>query len=133
MSEMEFVAWWAILSSKLKAGTIVRHWSAHGQYQPDSFRISKVNTDRIWYTLGAAAPPATKRRQRITLGGDPVGPAYLVPNKDAYFVMKYNFHEALNAWHDYCALIISRQSMDAKVDGSTYVISIIHWLEENGK
>ncbi len=132
MGEKEFADWWATLSSKLKAGTVIPHWSAQGQYQPDGFRISNVDTDRVWYSLGSSKPPATKTRQPLNEDLEPIGPAYQVPNNDIHYVMKQNFWNALNVWREYCQGNIARERMDGIISGSsTYVISIIHWMETN--
>jgi hypothetical protein len=132
MTKGEFAQWWSVLSSKLKPNTEIFHWSAHSQYHlKGSFRVVRVDSDRVWIEI--TKPQATKTVQRITLSGERLGAPYTVPVGSQWgdYLTKENFFIALRLWGDYCGRTISRKSMDADVGGSTYVISIIRWMEGN--
>jgi hypothetical protein len=135
-----FKAWWADLSSNLKPGTEVFHWSAHSDYQlVGSFSILSVSADGVMVDRGAPDLPEhaqTKTRQSMRLTfkdgrliTKPVGPKHDVPIDRQFLVPRGQFYYALRIWQDYCAPVISRTSFNEVVRQSTYVISIIRWTE----
>jgi len=64
----------------------------------------------------------------MTFDGKPLGP--WEPRVSEHYLKKESFKAAMRLWGDYCGGIISRKSLDANVDDSTYVISIICWMEK---
>lgn len=139
MTEHQFAEWWSALELRLKPGTEVFHWSAHSQYQlSGSFRVVNFESDRVWIDIAKASLPATKTMRPISFEGlisgrrIPVGPPVHVPINQKHYVKRHLFFRPLELWGNYCKQIISRKSM-ADAGGSTYVISIIRWMEKNSR
>jgi hypothetical protein len=139
MTKAQFGEWWTALESTLKPGTEVFHWSAHSQYQLNgSFRILSFESDRVWIDIAKPSLPATKTVRPISFDAlvsgriIPIGPPVEVPINQKHYVSRHLFFRPLELWGDYCKQIISRKSMDA-AGGSTYVISIIRWMEKNSR
>ncbi len=134
MTEEDFEEWWSSLSSTLKPGTEVFHWSAYSGYQLNgSFRIVRVEDDRVWVDIATPTLPASRIVQRRTLKGVPVGSPHEISINQIHYGLRENFLAALNLWGDYCDRTLTRETLDNRVSQSTYVISIIRWTEKNSR
>jgi len=109
MSDEEFRDWWALLNKHLQPNTPIRHWSAAKGYLAGSFEASP-GPYSSHACIRVEGPKRTHIYQRLIFGSD--------------------FRAVLRCWNDYRDGVISRRSMDALSTHSTYVLSIIRWLEE---
>ena len=106
MSDDEFKDWWALLKTHLKPHTQVSKWSAAKGYTTGPFEAS----------------PSPY-----------VGEEYVqVEGADIYRrnISQGDFKAVLLRWNEYRDRVIPRSRIEAITKHSTYVISIIHWLEE---
>jgi hypothetical protein len=102
MAPETFEQWWLRLIDTLHAGTEIFHWSArNGPHLDGSFIISDVNTVRreIW-----------------------------IRNPDSV-IMKSEFAKVFPLWGDYCREIVARKRISDLTTRSTYIISIMRWME----
>lgn len=109
MSDEEFVDWWVLLRKHLEPHTKISHWSAAKGYLPGAF---------------AASPTPYSGQECVQIEG---------PRRTHIYqriIFPKQFRSVLDRWNDYCAGVISRKSIDAVTKHSTYVVSIIRWLEE---
>ena len=109
MSDEEFADWWVLLRKHLEPRTAIRHWSAAKGSLSGLFEASP-GLYASHECVQIEGPHRTHIYQRLIFTGD--------------------FRAVLERWNDYRAGVISRRSIDAVTKHSTYVISIIHWLEE---
>ena len=146
MTEKEFLEWWSALVSRLKPGTEVFHWSAHNQSHLDgSFIVTSLTSDRVQIDIGKpSAPSGGVIKYRMTypeveeelMGIDHAfDPAREIPIERRRDIPRADFSRALGLWPDYYDGVLTRQEFDSRTSTmhSTYIISIIHWLEENSK
>jgi hypothetical protein len=139
MSSTEFSIWWDDLLAALKPGTEIPHWSAQGQYQEESFKVVKVESNGVWIDISRPTLPSPNRpvieRHRLTLDELAMGrPGQLIPTNREHYLKRQLFLLTLAHWGEYCSLTISRKTMDVKIGGgSTYVISIVKWMQDHSK
>lgn len=106
MSDDEFEDWWVLLKTHLKPHTPISNWSAAKGNLIGSFEAS----------------PSPY-----------VGEEYVkVEGTDIYQrnISQGDFKAVLRCWNEYRAGVIPRLRINAVTKHSTYVISIIRWLEE---
>jgi hypothetical protein len=120
--------WWSRLRLNLKVPTDINHWSAEGLYHDKRFRVLEVQEGGVVYHPHAET--RTKTVQRKTLSGQLIGGPREVPRATG-FLKRECFLRALEDWNGYAEGIIPRTKMDERINcPSTYVISIIHWLDK---
>src|SRR5277367_5004681 len=109
VSDEEFVDWWILLRKHLESGTQIDHWSAAKGYLSGSFEAfpGPYISHECVRTEGRQR---THIYQRLILPSD--------------------FRSVLDLWDDYRDGRIPRSRVDAATKHSTYVVSIIRWLEE---
>jgi hypothetical protein len=109
MTDEQFAAWWSSLSSRLTPGTTVQHWSAAKGLKDGAFVVTSIESG----CLRIEGPKKTRIYQRLIDSND--------------------FRKVLDIWDDYCNGPLSRKSVTSMTLHSTYVLSIIRWLELNSK
>jgi hypothetical protein len=112
MTDEEFSDWWGLLKNNLEPRTPIRHWSAMKGYLSGSFDASPgpyISHECVQIE----GPRQTHIYQRLIFAGD--------------------FRRVLDVWDDYRAGQIPRREIDRLTKHSTYVLPIIHWLEERAK
>ncbi len=108
MTDQQFLSWWSSLFHSLPPGTSVQHWSAASGLLPGAFVSNAVEKSYV-----RIEGPRNKISQR------------LVPADD--------FRKILDVWSDYNNQIMPRQDIVRMTKHPTYVVSIIHWREDNSK
>jgi hypothetical protein len=109
VSDEEFLDWWVLLRKHLASGREVGHWSAAKGYLSGSFE---------------AFPGPYVAQECVRIEGRQRTHIYqrlIFPN---------DFRAVLGLWDDYRDGRIPRSRVDAATKHSTYVVSIVHWLEE---
>ena len=100
---MAFTQTWVALQGHLRVGTVVPNWTADNGYLGDSFLITSVGPQTI-----VADSPNAKNNQIIS---------------------QNDFGVVYHYWNDYCSGIVPRNQIRDATRFSKYVISILHWLE----
>ena len=105
MTKEEFAGWWTALVAAIEPGvTAIPHWSAAKGELPGSFVITGID-DRS-----------------VRIEG---------PDHDLYqrIIWHTDFRYVLANWKDYIEGRLLRKVITSQTKHSTYVISIIRWLE----
>jgi hypothetical protein len=102
---MPFINTWRVLQNQLKSNTIIRNWTAHSGFLGDSFTIVSVNRNYI-----EVDTPRVQTIQKIP---------------------QHDFQTVYNLWDDYCAGNVKRHEIRDQTRFSKYIISILHWLQNN--
>jgi hypothetical protein len=97
-------AWAAILLKLADSDRIIKPWSAAGRISRSPFSVSCWDIDSITLTGGGI-----DGERRIS---------------------KSDFADVFSVWPEYCAGTKQRSELRERSFNSTYVISILHWLEE---
>src|SRR5258708_27303178 len=83
----------------LKPGTRIPHWSADGNDRIGSFVVAKIDHDRIWI------------------------------EEPKRYIRWPDFYRVYAVWSNYRRRVIPRTKITELTGNSTYVISILNWLE----
>ena len=100
---MDFEQVWLLIQVALRSGDVIPVWSVAGQTRSAPFTIRLVEP-----TYLEVDPPAAQRSQRIE---------------------KAEFQKVYRVWPDYCNRSVPRHELRDLTQYSTYIISILHWLE----
>lgn len=111
MTTEQFADWWLTLKNQLGPGKTIHHWSVTGRQESGSFLASVP--PMYPECVVVEGPQRTHIYQRMIFTSD--------------------FRAVLNIWIDYRRGLIPRRRVDERTKHSTYVLSIIHWLEETTK
>src|SRR5260370_6351094 len=104
MTDEEFSGWWVALTAALEPGTTIGHWRADKGELPGSFVVTSIDP----YAIRIEGPKHAIY-QRIIDRGD--------------------FRDILDVWDKYRLGQVLRTTIESMTKHSTYVISIIRWLE----
>ncbi len=97
---------WTELQRRNPVGDTIRTWSAAKGLLNGSFKIESLSSSRIEVSsAGMNDPP-----RPITRG---------------------DFEKVLAVWPDYKAGTLSRSRLILESQNSTYIVSLLHWLESN--
>ncbi|MBW1999840.1 MAG: hypothetical protein JRJ29_17995 [Deltaproteobacteria bacterium] len=102
---MPFINTWNALQTQLTPGTVIRNWTAQNGFLGDEFTIVSVSQNYI-----EVDTPRAQNIQRI-------------PQRD--------FQIVYNLWDDYRLGNIRRHEIRDQTRFSKYIISILHWLQNN--
>ena len=102
---MPFINTWNALQIRLRRGTVIRNWTAQNGFLGDTFTIVSVKQNYI-----EVDAPGAQNIQRI-------------PQRD--------FQIVYNLWDDYCLGNFKRHEIRDRTRFSKYIISILHWLQNN--
>ena len=105
MAEISIEPVWQKIISQLKPGMSIRNWTALNGYLGDEMKVVRITNDKI-----VIDSPKAKYHQHVT--------------KDDFEVVWKN-------WDDYKSGQVQRQEIRKNTRFSKYVISVLHWLEEN--
>ena len=102
-----FTKVWFDLRKKLKNGTVIQNWTAYNGYLGDEMTIVEVGRDFI---------------------------VFKVPNaKNLQNVPKEELEKVWDVWKDYKTQKVRRYELKPMTRHSKYIISLLHWYEEEGK
>jgi len=102
---MPFWKTWSYIQSNLHAGQLINNWTKAGRYKPGTFPIVKVGTTSI-----KIKAIRTHKPRPVPMG---------------------DFEKVYNVWNQYNAGIYSRYEIRNSTRHSTYIISVLHWVEQN--
>jgi len=105
MSEFESI--WKNLQRRLEVGTVVKNWTAFSGDLGDSMTVTNIDETSI----EIEAPKAMNLQN--------------VPRGD--------FEKVWEVWKDYKAQKVKRYELRDMTRFSKYIISLLHWNEEEGK
>ncbi len=103
----DFESIWNNLRRRLKPGSVVKNWTAFSGYLGDEMTIVKVDGNSILFEA-----PKAKHLQNV-------------PKEDFEIVWR--------VWNDYKAQKVKRYELRDMTRFSKYIISLLHWYEEEGK
>jgi hypothetical protein len=95
---------WADLRNRLRAGTVIRNWSADSGYTGGEFRVNDVDGSAIVVRSGQMGQ---ERR-----------------------VGRRDFEMLFALWGAYNRGAVSRAELGKRSQNTTYVLSILHWRED---
>jgi hypothetical protein len=95
---------WAALQAALVVGATIQNWTAHNGYIGEPFEIVAINPDVVVVVAPGASTPQMVRRP--------------------------DFEKVYALWDDYVRGRVTRSAFTPLTRYSKYVISILHWLEE---
>lgn len=98
---------WDDLQGRLRAGQMVRHWSAAKGYLTGVFRVTRVAPDRV-----------IVNSQSMQSG--------------SVTISRADFETVARVWPRYSAGAFPRHRLAEISRTSTYIISLLHWLEAEG-
>ncbi len=99
-----FEGTWADLRSRLRVGAIIRNWSADSGYTGGEFRINDMDSSAI------------------VVRSPQMGPERSVSRRD--------FEKLFALWSQYNRGSVSRAELGKHSQNTTYVVSILRWLED---
>ncbi len=105
MAEPAFEPIWQKIMTRLKPGMSIRNWTHLKGYLGDEMKVNKVTQERIVIDAPNAKLPQS--------------------------VSKTDFQKVWTSWPEYKSGQVQRQIFTEMTRYSKYIISILHWLEDN--
>ena len=100
-----FEDWWECLPNRIPAGTVINAWSQLKDDLPGEFTFKMLDND--WSQVVIENPSRN--------------------------IAKYDFKWVYGFWEEYCRGVLARSKINEGTVNSTYIISILHWLDKHPK